>query len=132
MPRLKTSKNTMKILKELENRSHLRPNILARIAINLVIKKGKVPLDKDYDNKGLELRKETLFGDYEILFKALILQNEKENCSESKFNEIINIPFYPEKVKQYLDFGAELLQSEYEFAGNYDQFTLNLIDNKVG
>ncbi|MFW6025412.1 MAG: DndE family protein [Candidatus Woesearchaeota archaeon] len=132
MPRLKTSEKTKEILKELENRSNLRPNILARIAINLVINAEKIPPEKNYDNNGLELRKETLFGNYEILFKALILQNEKENTNKNNLDKIKDMPFYPDKVKQYLDFGAELLKSEYEFAGNFDQFTLNLIDNKVG
>ncbi len=124
MARLKTSKKTMNILKNIQSRSNLRPNILARIAINLSISSNIEITEKKYDNEGLEFRKETLFGDYEILFKALIRQDQNKNISEEKF--------FPYWTKIYLEYGTELLQSEYEFAGNIDTFLVNIIDNKVG
>jgi|AntRauTorckE6833_2_1112554.scaffolds.fasta_scaffold03807_7 DNA sulfur modification protein DndE len=124
MARLKTSIQTKEILKDIQKRSNLRPNILARIAINLSITSKFSIKDKNYDNEGLEFRRETLFGNYEILFKSLMNYDQNTNLTEENF-----FPYY---TKLYLENGAKLLHSEYEFAGNIDTFLINILDNKVG
>jgi len=119
MARLKTSKETMDILKNIQKRSNLRPNILARIAINLSISYNNKLSKEDYDNDGLEFRKETLFGDYEILFKALMTRVLEKKLRDEEF--------FPDYTKLFLENGTRLLKREYEFAGNYDTFLINLL-----
>jgi DNA sulfur modification protein DndE len=120
--RLKTTEKTMEILKDLEQKSNLRPNILARIAINLAIKNNSLPLDKntDYDSKGLEFHHQTLFGDYEQLIKSMISQKLNKHLTEGEF--------FPEITKFYLEKGVELLESEYNYANNFERFFKNLIN----
>ena len=127
MARLKTSKKTKETLKSLQNRLNLRPNILSRYSINLSIKAintGEILPKKEYDNDGLEFRKETLFGDYELIFKTLMTQVLNKKISKDEF--------YPYYTKLFLEHGVKLLENEYEFAGNYETFLLNIINNKMG
>jgi DNA sulfur modification protein DndE len=119
--RLKTSKKTMEILKDLEQKSNLRPNVLARIAINLAIKNDSIPVkDTDYDSKGLEFHHQTLFGDYEQLIKSMISQKLNKHLTEEEF--------FPKITKFYLEEGVELLESEYSYANNFERFFKNLIN----
>jgi len=127
MARLKTSKKTKETLKSLQNRLNLRPNVLSRYSINLsikAIKTGEILPEKEYDNDGLEFRKETLFGDYELIFKTLMTQVLNKKISKDEF--------YPHYTKLFLEHGVKLLENEYEFAGNYETFLLNIINNKMG
>lgn len=120
--RLKTTEKTMGILKDLEQKSNLRPNILARIAINLAINNSVSPVDKDtnYDSKGLEFHRQTLFGDYEQLIKSMISQKLNRHLTEEEF--------FPDITKFYLEKGIILLESEYSYANNFERFFKNLIN----
>ncbi|SDK99889.1 DndE family protein [Halanaerobium congolense] len=120
--RLKTTEKTMEILKDLEQKSNLRPNILARIAINLAIQNSISPDNNDinYDNKGLEFHRQTLFGDYEQLIKSMISQKLNKHLTEEEF--------FPEITKFYLEEGVKLLESEYNYANNFERFFKNLIN----
>lgn len=125
MARLRTSENTKEILLKLKDRSRLLPNILARIAINLsIIQEEPIDTNIEYDSGGLEFHSEILFGEYEILFKALMTQRNEQFLTDKDF--------FPVYTKAHLERGARLLNSEYEFAGNFETFIINLLDNKVG
>lgn len=119
MARLFTSKKTEEILKDLQSKTNLRPNILSRMAINLSLQQNIQVPKKEYDDNGFEFRKETLMGNYEILFKALISQKAGKQLSEQEF--------FPEYTKLHIENGITLLKSEYELGGNYEKFILNLM-----
>jgi DNA sulfur modification protein DndE len=121
--RLITSKETKRILKEIQSRSNLRPNILARIAINLAIANDYKPSNEQYDSKGLEFHRDVLLGNYEQLFKSLISQQLNNKLTEKEF--------FPDILKLYLENGSTILESEYNFAGNYKSFFSNILKNDM-
>ena len=121
--RLITSENAKDILKDIQARSGLRPNILARIAINLAISEDISFNKKDYDKKGLEFHRHVLLGNYDQLFKAMIIQKLNQNISEEKF--------FPHYVQIYLEEGVEILKREYNYAGNYKTFIKNITLNNL-
>ena len=71
--KLHTSSQTQAIFTSLSQSLGLQPYILSKLAIALSIKKGLLS-DKDFqtDNDGLELNRQTIFGDHDLIFKALI------------------------------------------------------------
>jgi len=121
--RLITSENAKNILKDIQARSGLRPNILARIAINLSINEDTSINNKDYDRNGLEFHRHVLLGDYDQLFKALISQHLNRNISEEKF--------FPDYIQIFLEEGVKILKREYDYAGNYKTFIKNITMNKL-
>ena len=72
--KLHTSVQTQEIFTSLSQSLGLQPFILSKLAIALSVRKGKV-LEEDYktDNDGLELSRQTIFGDHDLLFKSLII-----------------------------------------------------------
>ena len=121
--RLITSEKAMTILKDIQARSGLRPNILARIAINLSINTDIELENKDYDKKGLEFHRHVLLGDYDQLFKALISQKLNRNITEEEF--------FPQYAQIYLEEGVNILEREYNYAGNYRTFIKNITLDKL-
>ena len=112
--RLKTSKETETLLKELESRTNLRPFTLVKHAIAWSIKQGE-PIDGfTSDSNGLDLNRQTITGDYDIYFKALIEQVEGRHLTDDEF-----FPYY---VKAHIDRGTHLLKDAYEAAGNLDKY----------
>ena len=69
--KLHTSIDTQAIFNSLGQSLGLQPFILSKLAIALSIKKGKITAE-DYitDNDGLELSRQTIFGDHDLLFKS--------------------------------------------------------------
>ena len=118
--RLMTSKKTGDILKLLHNKSNLRPNILARISINLSLLEDTPPEDKDFNNKGLEFHRNVLFGEYDRLFKAIFAQNLGREIEEEEF--------FPDLTKLHLERGSKLLKNEYEYSGNFKRFLYKYIE----
>ncbi|MCK8817160.1 DndE family protein [Natroniella sulfidigena] len=122
--RLKTSAKTKEVLKEIQARSNLRPNILSRIAINLSLVQDDPVKDQEYDNNGLEFPRNVLLGEYDQLYKALISQRLGRHIKEEEY--------FPNYVKLHLERGTRLLKNEYNYAGNFETFVKNLINNKIG
>lgn len=109
--KLKTSSNTMKIFDSIKSVENLQPFVLAKLAIALSIKKGKLAgSDFVSDNNGLELSRQTIFGDHDLLFKSLIINLENELVDESDY--------FPKIVKAHLDRGATLLENEMRYSKN--------------
>lgn len=114
--KLKTSKRTMEIFKEIEKREHLQPFILAKIALSLSIKDNYTYDGGDLDDTlGLELNRQTITNEYDTLYKCLIQMNEKKHIPEEKY--------FPAYVKAYLDNGAQLLEREYKYSSASDIYT---------
>lgn len=120
--KLRTSKETMKIFEELGTSQGLQPFALSKIAIALSIRVGPLS-DKDFtaDTEGLELNRQTIFGECEGLFKALLAMEKKAILSDEDF--------FPTLVKAHLDRGAKLLRNESRYGMHFYKNLLTLQEN---
>lgn len=120
--KLHTSKDTQLIFNSLSQSLGLQPYILSKIAIALSIRAGKLkPNDFESDNEGLELSRQTIFGDHDLLFKSLIINCEKKAYIEEKY--------FPTLVKAHLDRGAKLLENEKKYSKDFYNHMCNLDAN---
>ena len=110
--KLHTSVQTQEIFMSLSQSLGLQPFILSKLAIALSVRKGKV-LEEDYktDNDGLELSRQTIFGDHDLLFKSLIINRENKAINEEEY--------FPAIVKAHLDRGAKLLEDEKRYTKDF-------------
>lgn len=110
--KLHTSSQTQVIFTSLSQSLGLQPYILSKLAIALSIKKGLLS-DKDFqtDNDGLELNRQTIFGDHDLIFKALITNTEGKSLIEEEY--------FPSMVKAHLDRGAVLLENEKKYSRDF-------------
>lgn len=111
--RLKTSKKTEEIYAHIFQREHLQPFALAKISIALAVESGfKVGQSSHLDDSdGLDLNRQTITGENDILFKALIDLNEGKFIDEEEY--------FPDYVKQYIDYGAKLLEQEMKYGHSF-------------
>ena len=83
--KLRTSSQTQERFNSLTQSLGLQPFILSKLAIALSIRKGKLSTeDFKSDNDGLELSRQTIFGDHDLLFKSLIVNNAERAISEEE------------------------------------------------
>lgn len=109
--RMKTSKRTMEIFQAIYTREYLQPFCLAKISIALALRE-KYKYDKnDGDTQGLDLNRQTITGDYDLLYKKLIENNEGKSLSDEEY--------FPQYLKAYLDYGATLLEHEYKYTNDF-------------
>ena len=118
--RLKTSKQTEEIFIAIGQREHLQPFALAKLALSLAIHAGfKVDeTNKDEDNDGLDLNRQTITGDRDLLFKSLIELNEGKYLDDEVY--------FPGYVKQYIDYGSKLLEQELRYSRDIYSHLVNL------
>lgn len=116
--KLKTSKKTMEIYKYIEIREHLQPFILVKLSLALAIKSGYKYNGELEDNAGLELNRQTITNEYDVLFKALIQINEGKHIPEDEY--------FPGYIKAYIDYGAILLEQEFKYASDFYVHLLEL------
>lgn len=105
----------MEIFEEIRKREALQPFALAKVAIALAIHRGYKYDGKSADTNGLDLNRQTITGDSDLLFKKLIEMNEKKSIPEEEY--------FPDYVKAYLDKGAMLLQQECKYANKSDIYS---------
>lgn len=117
--KLHTSVKTQEIFNILGQSLGLQPFILSKLAISLSIRQGKLN-SEDYksDNDGLELSRQTIFGDHDLLFKSLIINNEGKLINEEEY--------FPGVVKAHLDRGAKLLENEKRYSKDFYNHLCNL------
>ncbi len=70
------------------------------------------------DTEGLELNRQTIFGEYDVLFKSLIAMELQE--------ELLDEDFFPRYTKAHLDRGAKLLSNEMRYGMNFYENLLSL------
>ena len=110
--KLHTSIQTQEIFNSLSQSLGLQPFILSKLAIALSIRKGKILVeDFNTDNDGLELSRQTIFGDHDLLFKSLIISREDRSINEEEY--------FPSVVKAHLDRGAKLLEDEKRYTKDF-------------
>lgn len=117
--KLHTSKQTQQIFSNLVQTLNLAPYILSKLAIALSVRIGKLK-EEDFntDNDGLELSRQTIFGDHDLLFKGVIVNTEKEALTEDEY--------FPNIVKAHLDRGAKLLENEKRYSKDIFNHLCNL------
>lgn len=117
--RLRTSKRTEEIFASIYAREYLQPFVLVKLSIALALHDGyKIVNNKSEDCNGLDLNRQTITGDNEALFKALIEVNEERHINEEEY--------FPSVVKQYIDYGAILLEQEYKYGHNFYSHLVDL------
>lgn len=120
--KLRTSKKTQDVFASLGKSVNLQPYILSKLAIALSIRKGRLqPEDYGTDHEGLELSRQVIFGDHDLLFKSLIVNNEGKAIREDDY--------FPAVVKAYLDRGAKLLEDEKRYSKDFYNHLCHLDDN---
>ncbi len=120
--KLHTSRQTQKIFANLGQSLNLAPFILSKLAIALSIREGKLcPVDFETDNDGLELSRQTIFGDHDLLFKMTIINTENKATTEEEY--------FPNMVKAHLDRGAKLLENEKRYSKDLYNHLCNLDSN---
>ena len=120
--KLHTSKRTQEIFNSLGQALGLQPFILSKLAIALSVKKGELfPDDLKTDNDGLELSRQTIFGDHDLLFKTLIINARGKATTEEDY--------FPAIVKAHLDRGAKLLEDEKRYSKDFYNHLCNLDSN---
>ena len=112
--RLKTSKKTEEIFKELESKTHLKPFTLVKHAIAWSVKENTSVANYKSDSEGLDLNRQTITGDYDIYFKLLIEQVERKYLKDEEY--------FPTYVKAHIDRGATILLNMYNHAGTLDSY----------
>lgn len=120
--KLHTSLKTQEIFSSLGQSLSLQPFILSKLAIALSIRKGTLaPSDFETDNNGLELSRQVIFGDHDLLFRSLIVKNEGRAIREDDY--------FPDLVKAHLDRGAKLLEDEKRYTKDFYNHMCRLDDN---
>ncbi len=120
--KLHTSSKTQEIFSSLGQSLNLQPFILSKLAIALSIKKGSLmSSDFETDNNGLELSRQVIFGDHDLLFRCLIAKNEGRVVREDDY--------FPNLVKAHLDRGAKLLENEKRYTKDFYNHLCRLDDN---
>lgn len=72
--RLRMSYRSQNLLAQLKSRTGLTPNITGRFAICMSLNNPSVPNPDEFDEKGSEIHPSVLFGEYEDVFMALMIQ----------------------------------------------------------
>lgn len=75
------------------------------------------------DTDGLELNRQTISGEYDDLFKALIVQHENKLLTDDEY--------FPKYLKAHLDRGAKLLYSEFKYSGSRFYQHLTNLDKSI-
>lgn len=76
---MRMSGRSQSLLATIKKRTGLTPNITGRFAICLSLKDPSIPNPEEFDEKGSEITPSVLFGEYEDVFRALLIQRLKEN-----------------------------------------------------
>ena len=119
--RLKFSSKASNIFKELQAQTQLTPNILARLAVGVSLTIDSEPeiTEKINSNNGLEINRQTLTGDYDLIYKTLITQHSKRRLTDEDY--------FPILFNAHVERGLVMLQNEYKYSGNTEKFYENLL-----
>lgn len=110
--RLKTSKETEEILRTLQSSLGLTWNVLSRLAVSLSLNDPSSPPEVT-DTSGIEINRNTMTGEHDYVYKALIRQHAGCHLSDEEF--------FPDYFNRHLSRGIVLLEGEYRLAGNFEK-----------
>lgn len=111
--KIKTSKRTMQCFEEIQASTNYAPYILAKLSIAMSIKSGNRLNEIDFrsDSYGLELNRQTITGEWDDLFKALIEMFEKKHINDDDY--------FQKYLKAHLDRGAKMIYSEFKYNNDF-------------
>lgn len=115
--RLKTSKLAGETLKNLSSSTGLTWNVLSRIAVAMSLN-DPTPPPPVQDKNGVDISRNTMTGEFDYIYKAMITQHEGKSITEDEY--------FPNLFNAHLERGIKLLNSEYNLAGNYEKLLTNL------
>lgn len=117
--KIKTSKKTEELFLAIEASENLQPYALSKLAISLSLKTEEPLSEEDFktDNNGLELNRQTITGEYDELYKCLVIMKEKRHIDDNEY--------FQKYIKAHLDRGAKLLHSEFRYGGDFITHLLN-------
>ena len=121
--KIKTSKKTEELFEAISASENLQPFVLSKLSISLSLK-CQEPLDEqdfETDNNGLELNRQTITGEYDDLYKCLVIMKEGRHIDDDEY--------FQRYIKAHLDRGAKLLHSEYRYGGD---FITHLLSDEQG
>ena len=121
--KIRTAKRTMEIFAEIEGSENLQPFVLAKLAIAISLKSENALTEEDFktDNNGLELNRQTITAEYDLLYKSLINMTEGKHISDDEY--------FQKYLKAHLDRGAKMIHSEFKYSKD---FLLALLSNESG
>lgn len=116
--RLTTSLETEKKIIELQKLLKLSTKAsVMRIAMGLSLKSKVDPRidysENDNDHGGATYQRVTITGDYDELYKALMIEQINEKIEEKDI--------FPELYNSHISRGIDLLYDEYQLKGSYDK-----------
>ena len=119
--RLKTSLETKEIFEELGSRMNLKPFALSKLAISMSLTNNE-PIEnyKSLDNNGLELNRQTITAQYDLLFKTLIEQHAGKHLTDDEY--------FPTHAKLHIDRGALMLKNRYNYSSNMEHFINQIVN----
>lgn len=77
--RLRMSYRSQNLLAQIKSRTGLTPNIAGRLAICLSLNDPSPPNPDEFDEKGSEIHPSVMFGEYEDVFMALLVQRLRKD-----------------------------------------------------
>lgn len=119
--RLKTSLQTKEIFEELGSRMNLKPFALSKLAISMSLTNNE-PIEnfRIVDNNGLELNRQTITAQYDLLFKTLIEQHAGKHLTDDEY--------FPTHAKLHIDRGAVMLKNRYNYSSNMEHFINQVVN----
>jgi len=118
--RLKISKETSEQLNHLSSRLNLRRNTVCRLAIGRSLsEKESIKNIEPKDSAGYEFNRYTLTGEYDDIFKALVIQHERKKMNDREYIS----PF----LRNHIERGIKLLYIEYQRINSPIDFLATLI-----
>lgn len=117
--RLRTSGKTANIIKELQGKTNITPNILARLSISIsLLDPGQIDPTPLENPVGLEFNRHTLTGSYDVIYKVLISQHAGRYLTDEEY--------FPVYFNRHLERGVSKLKNEFDYAGNTEKFLVAL------
>ena len=116
--RLKTSQQTGETLKALQNSTGLTWNILSRLAVAYSLK-DPTPPPAVPDTSGVEIHRNTMTGEHDYVYKALLRQHAGYYVPEEEY--------FPDLFNRHIERGIRILEGEYKLMGSYDKLLTSIL-----
>lgn len=122
--RLKTSVQTKEIFEDIGSRMNLKPFALCKLAISMSLNDDE-PIEnyKSIDNNGLELNRQTITAQYDMLFKTLLEQHAGKSLTDDEY--------FPTHAKLHIDRGAVMLKNRYNYSSSLEHFISQIVQGDI-
>lgn len=121
--KLKTSKRAADMIRGLNRKFRLAPNLICRLAIGRSLRQGPLGKKVRGDSNGIEFNRYILTGQHDRLFKALVVQVAGGPLTHEQYFE--------EHLPAHLERGMELLARDCHSADTLTHALRQLINLSV-